>query len=137
MGGMNPSSMRHTNPLMISSGSGGSGGGLTMGGMNINMGGSSASGLLHSHNSNLPMNSGYLRDELPEDLSYEIPFKAIYSLAEWTNVAVNTLSAVNSILNTLDTTSSNNNNNNNNNNMMTDHYANAEVQQTIIQLVET
>lgn len=38
------------------------------------------------------------QDDL-DDLSYDVPFKAIYSMAEWANVAVNTLTVVNSVLN--------------------------------------
>ncbi len=63
-------------------------------------------------------------DDLPEELSYEIPFKAIYSLAEWANVAVNALSAANHVLNSIDNHDPYNSNA-------------IEIQQSIIQLVET
>lgn len=65
-----------------------------------------------------------LIDDMPEELSYEIPFKAIYSLAEWTNVAVNALSAANHVLNSIDNHDPYNSNA-------------IEIQQSIVQLVET
>jgi hypothetical protein len=65
-----------------------------------------------------------MRDDIPEELSYEIPFKAIYSLAEWTNIAVNALSAASYVLNSIDSHDPYNSNA-------------REIQQSIIQLVES
>lgn len=63
-----------------------------------------------------------IAEDIPEEVSYDVPFKAIYALAEWTNVAVNTLSATNVMINILE---------------HGEQFNNPDLQQSIVQLVET